>query len=303
MISHRRVGRYTNVGTSLLVGGAALSSTVPRSMDPDAAAKSKAQLAAESKAKLAASLQDHEIKLGDEDALARYREQTLLNKPKDGKRKTLMERQSEVGNSGEDAFKMSERIIVNTQKTTDSLRRRRKLCQDTIDSCAAQIATLDAEIAEFESKLARVNAGWTIRCADRDRCRATLDSSIKQRDALMNECGGWVAKNRIEEDRAYRKLAKQNLQAGRGYNADPGSTYTAKQARALINKLQTAQRDAKGKGPHPAGIIPDGARVSAAVASAFGGTGTASAATFGGTGTMRPSTTGGMKASRSAPGL
>ena len=99
------------------MGGAALSSTVPRSMDPDAAAKSKAQLAAESKAKLAASLQDHEIKLGDEDALARYREQTLLNKPKDGKRKTLMERQSEVGNSGEDAFKMSERIIVNTQKT------------------------------------------------------------------------------------------------------------------------------------------------------------------------------------------
>ena len=50
-----------------------------------------------------------------EEALRRYREQTQLNKPKDGKRVSLMDRQSSNNTQGADAFKQSERIIKSTQ--------------------------------------------------------------------------------------------------------------------------------------------------------------------------------------------
>ena len=47
--------------------------------------------------------------------LRRYREKTQINKAKDGKRVSLMDRQSSNNAQGEDAFKQSERIIKSTE--------------------------------------------------------------------------------------------------------------------------------------------------------------------------------------------
>ena len=68
---------------------------------------------AESKRKSMAMLNSIEDQ-DPEEALRRYREQTQLNKPKDGKRVSLMDRQSSGGQQGGDAFKQSERIIRST---------------------------------------------------------------------------------------------------------------------------------------------------------------------------------------------
>ena len=165
-----------------------------------------------------------------EEALRRYREQTQLNKPKDGKRVSLLERQSNSGQSGGDAFKQSERIIKSTAAMTDGLKERRSKCQDEIDADNEAVMRLDKELAEFERKYKIVVASHDVRVKERDRLRAVLDDSKAKTDQLTVECSEWRAKNLRDTDRHTKRLATETLRGARGFGCDPGTTCTVKEA-------------------------------------------------------------------------
>ncbi|KAJ1461689.1 hypothetical protein M885DRAFT_611306 [Pelagophyceae sp. CCMP2097] len=172
--------------------------------------------------------------MSDAEALRRYREKTQLNKPKDGIRKSLVQRQTETGDDG-DAFRASERIVKSTQQVTDShppaLKARRNKCQEDLDRDAASIFQLDKEMAEFERKLSLIESHRSHCASQRDSLKQVLCDSKLQSAQLVKECGARAAKNRKDADRNDRKVASENLRADRGFASGSGSTCTAREAR------------------------------------------------------------------------
>ena len=165
-----------------------------------------------------------------EEALRRYREQTALNKPKNGERVSLMDRQSSTNQQGEEAFKQSERIIRSTAAMTDGLKARRSKCQDEIDRDVASLRLLEKELAEFERKHRVVAASHAAHVTERDRLRDVLDDSKHKTAQLTVECSEWRAKNLRDTDRHTKRLATETLRGARGFGCDPGTTCTVKEA-------------------------------------------------------------------------
>ena len=184
---------------------------------------------AESKRKSMAMLNSIEDQ-DPEEALRRYREQTQLNKPKDGKRVSLMDRQSSGGQQGGDAFKQSERIIRSTAAMTDGLKARRSKCQDEIDADREALKMLENQLQEFQRKYDIVAASYDVRVAERDRLRGVLETSKAKTDQLTVECSEWRAKNLRDTDRHTKRLATETLRGARGFGCDPGTTCTVREA-------------------------------------------------------------------------
>ena len=165
-----------------------------------------------------------------EEALRRYREQTQLNKPKDGERVSLMDRQSSTNQKGEEAFKQSERIIRSTAAMTDGLKARRSKCQEGIDNDVAALRLLEKELAEFERKHRAVANSHAARVSERGRLAAVLEDSKHRTRNLTVECSEWRAKNLRDTDRHTKKLASETLRGARGFGCDPGTTCSVKEA-------------------------------------------------------------------------
>ena len=103
------------------------------------------------------------------------------------KRRSLMERQSDKKSDGGEAFRMSERIIKNTQAMTDSLRAQRGKCEGSIRLDSEELHTVERTLEEYEKGYKKVVASYEVRvkerevlrqiCPGRAGCRAASASS------------------------------------------------------------------------------------------------------------------------------
>lgn len=167
----------------------------------------------------------------NEQLLKRYQEQTRLNKAEPGVRKSLIERQTDLGKiQGGQAFKQAEQRIKVTEETCASLKFRRAKCQEAIDADLAAMHHLDLSIAEYTRKLQVVTANYKAHCDERERLKNLIAESKQKSARLMQDCGIWRAKVRRDDHLRSRAFAAEMLRTEKGFSCAQGTTCTLKEA-------------------------------------------------------------------------
>lgn len=156
------------------------------------------------------------------------------------RRRTLMERQSDKKSDGGEAFRMSERIIKNTQAMTDSLRAQRGKCQSSINKDKEDLQQVERTLLEYEKGYKVVVKTHAERVLERDALRVILAKSKTNANTLITTCDNWRAKNRRDTHRASRMIATSTLRAARGFSCDSGTTCTAAEARKRGRRMNSA---------------------------------------------------------------
>lgn len=199
-----------------------------------------------------------------------------------GRRRTLMERQSDKKSDGGEAFRMSERIIKNTEAMTASLRAQRGKCQSSIKKDREDLEQITRTLDEYEKGYEVVTGEHARRVGEREGLIKVMGRSKSDSRALVQTCASWRAKNRRDTHRASRMIATSTLRAARGFSCDAGTTCTAAEARRRGRRMNSAAAKTS---------IMDLARPSTSYETASGLTSGGSAASLpAGVGTQRPGT-------------
>lgn len=213
--------------------------------------QSARQVALEHQASLKANLAKLEEE-SNEELLKRYQEQTRLNKVEPGVRKSLIERQADVGKiQGGQSFKQAEQRIKVTEQTTTSLKSRRAKCQEAIDADVAAMHRLDVSIAEYTRKLQAVNANYEAHCNERVKLKNLLAESKQKSASLMQDCGTWRAKVRRDDHLRSRAFAAEMLRTEKGFSCAQGTTCTLEEARQRSLILRQSKSTIAIRSPAP----------------------------------------------------
>jgi hypothetical protein len=156
------------------------------------------------------------------------------------RRRTLMERQSDKKSDGGEAFRMSERIIKNTQAMTDSLRAQRGKCQSSINRDTEDLYTIERTLEEYVKGYDKVVVSYAARLKEREVLRAILAKSKTDASALVTSCEDLSANNRRDTYRSSRMIATSTLRAARGFSTGYGTTCTAAEARKRGRRMNSS---------------------------------------------------------------
>ena len=149
------------------------------------------------------------------------------------RRRTLMERQSDKKSDGGEAFRMSERIIKNTQAMTDSLRAQRGKCQSSINRDTEDLYTIERTLDDGLGHAALRRHG------------VELDVHLLV-PPLAREGAGLILAHLVRELRRRsgahaRCLAPRNLRGERG-RPDPGKAAQRNDAGGPARQTQNQRR-------------------------------------------------------------